>query len=256
MGRINKMELKSFLDEKAELYENLDFIIDDPIQVPHLFSKKEDIEIAGFLSAVIAWGQRKTIISNAKKMMALMDNAPHDFLLNHSDNDLKAMEKFVHRTFNSDDLLYFIYRLSRMYKEEGGLETVFTDHFMSTGSILSAISAFKQSFFQLEHLSRSEKHLSDPEKGSSAKRINMFLRWMVRSNKKEVDFGLWQHISPSDLYMPLDIHTGNVARRLALISRKQNDKKALEELMVILREMDPKDPVKYDFALFGMGINE
>jgi uncharacterized protein (TIGR02757 family) len=256
MGEINKMELKSFLDDKAELYENLDFIIDDPIQVPHLFSKKEDIEIAGFLSAVIAWGQRKTIISNAKKMMRLMDNSPHDFLLNHSVKDLKAMEKFVHRTFNSDDLLYFIYRLSRMYKEEGGLEAVFTDHFMSTGSILSSISTFKQSFFQLEHLSRSEKHLSDPEKGSSAKRINMFLRWMVRSNKKEVDFGLWQHISPSDLYMPLDIHTGNVARRLALISRKQNDKKALEELMVILREMDPKDPVKYDFALFGMGINE
>jgi len=252
----NNIQLKSFLDEKAELYENLEFIENDPIQIPHLFSRKEDIEIAGFLTAIIAWGQRKTIISNAKKLMKLMDDAPFDFLINHQDQDLKAFTRFVHRTFNSDDLLYFIYRLKWMYKEEGGLEGVFGESINSNnGNMLMAISQFKAHFFKLEHLKRSEKHLSDPEKGSSAKRINMFLRWMVRSDKKEVDFGLWTGIAPSSLYIPLDVHTGNVARQFDLISRKQNDRKALEELMINLREMDPIDPVKYDFALFGMGVN-
>lgn len=254
--RMNKIQLKSFLDKKVELYESLEFIENDPIQIPHLFAKKEDIEIAGFLTSIFAWGQRKTIINNAKKLMCWMDNSPHDFLLNHEEVDLKVMEHFVHRTFNSDDLLYFIRRLRYMYKDEGGLESVFATLIkQEKGLILPAISAFKQSFFDQEHLKRSEKHLSDPEKGSSAKRINMFLRWMVRSNAKEVDFGIWTTISPSQLYIPLDVHTGNVARHFGLIKRKQNDRKALEELMIQMRQFDADDPVKYDFALFGMGVN-
>jgi uncharacterized protein (TIGR02757 family) len=253
---MNKKQLKSFLDEKAYLYEDLYFIENDPIQIPHLFSKKEDIEIAGFLTAIIAWGQRKTIISNARKLMSWMDNAPHDFLLNHQEEDLKKFITFVHRTFNADDLLYFIYRLSVMYKHEGGLEKAFTDLYQQENkNLLLSISRFKEGFFRLDHLSRSEKHLSDPEKNSSAKRINMYLRWMVRSSDRGVDFGIWKQIPSSALFIPLDVHSGNVARQLKLISRKQNDRKTLEELMGILRTMDPIDPVKYDFALFGMGVS-
>lgn len=252
-----KIDLKSFLDEKAELYENLYFIENDPIQIPHQFKHKEDIEIAAFFTSIIAWGQRKTIINNARKLMSFMDNAPHDFILHHEEEDLKPFLGFVHRTFNSDDLLYFIHRLKRIYKEEGGLEKVFTDLINDNkGNVLDAISQFKGRFFDEDHLIRTEKHLSDPGKGSSAKRINMFLRWMVRSDKKEVDFALWKGISTSSLYLPLDIHTGNVARHFGLLDRKQNDRKALEELMTILRVMDPMDPVKYDFALFGVGVNE
>ena len=253
---MNKINLKSFLDEKAEYYETLDFIENDPIQIPHLFSKKEDIEIAGFLTSIIAWGQRKTIINNAKKLMLWMDNDPHNFLLHHEDSDLKQFTSFVHRTFNADDLLYFIYRLSKMYKEEGGLEIVYTRLINESGSVQTAISQFKELFFNDEHLQRSEKHLPNPMKGSSAKRMNMYLRWMVRSDKKEVDFGLWKGIPTSALHLPLDIHTGNVSRELGLLSRKQNDSKALEEVMVQLRKFDPVDPVKYDFALFGMGVNK
>jgi uncharacterized protein (TIGR02757 family) len=248
-------EFKLFLDEKAQLYERLDFIADDPIQIPHLFTKKEDIEIAGFLTSIIAWGQRKTIINNASKLMKWMDDRPHEFLLNHQDSDLKVFTRFVHRTFNSDDLLYFIHRLSLMYKKQGGLESAFTNLFKQKGDILLAISSFKEVFFEEDHLSRSEKHLSNPDKGSSAKRINMFLRWMVRSSDRGVDFGIWEGIPASALYMPLDVHTGNVARQFDLIKRKQNDRKALEELMYHLRKMDPIDPVKYDFALFGMGVS-
>jgi uncharacterized protein (TIGR02757 family) len=256
---VNKetIQLKSFLDEKAELYENLYFIENDPIQIPHHFKKKEDIEIAAFFTSIIAWGQRKTIINNARKLMSFMDDAPYDFIQHHEEEDLKVFLGFVHRTFNSDDLLYFIYRLKLIYKEEGGLEKVFTESLrLNNGNVLGAISQFKAGFFNRAHLNRTEKHLSDPNKGSSAKRINMFLRWMVRSDKKEVDFGLWKGISTSSLYLPLDVHTGNVARHFGLLERKQNDRKALEELMSKLREMDPVDPVKYDFALFGMGVNE
>ena len=182
MDFTNKKQLKSFLDDKAQLYERLNFIEDDPIQIPHLFSKKEDIEIAGFLTSIIAWGQRKTIINNARKLMSWMDDSPQDFLLNHQDSDLKVFTKFVHRTFNSDDVLYFIYRLGLMYKKEGGLETAFSNLYKQNGDILNSISGFKEFFFEEEHLRRTEKHLSNPDKGSSAKRINMFMRWMVRSS--------------------------------------------------------------------------
>jgi uncharacterized protein (TIGR02757 family) len=188
--------------------------------------------------------------------MQWMDHSPHDFIVNHQAEDLKKFQTFVHRTFNSDDLLYFIYRLRNIYKQEGGLEKVFTQQFISTNKDMkSAIAGFKSMFFSDEHLSRSQKHLPNPLSGSAAKRFNMFLRWMVRSSNKGVDFGIWKSINPAQLYMPLDVHTGNVARKLGLLNRKQNDWRALEEVMLSLREFDPTDPVKYDFALFGMGVN-
>lgn len=253
---LNNKNLKPFLDEKAEQYEILGFIENDPIQIPHQFTKKEDIEIAGFLTSVIAWGQRKTIIKNATQLMKWMDDSPHEFIIGHQPEDLKKFQKFVHRTFNSDDLLYFIYRLNSIYKQEGGLEKFFSDQFNhSNGDMKSAIAGFKTSFFELEHLPRTQKHLPNPLKNSAAKRFNMFLRWMVRSNNKGVDFGLWKSVTPAQLYLPLDVHTGNVARKLGLLKRNQNDWKALEELMGILQEFDPRDPVKYDFALFGMGVS-
>jgi uncharacterized protein (TIGR02757 family) len=253
---IKSDNLKAFLNEKAQLYEVPGFIENDPIQIPHLFQKKEDIEIAGFLTSIIAWGLRKTIIKNATQLMQWMDYAPHDFIVNHNAKDLKKFQKFVHRTFNSDDLLYFIYRLNNIYKQEGGLEDVFTQQLIeSNGDLNSAIAGFKSMFFSEDHLSRSQKHLPNPLKGSAAKRFNMFLRWMVRSNEKAVDFGIWKTVKPAQLYLPLDVHTGNVARKLGLLTRKQNDWKALEEVMVMLRYLDRTDPVKYDFALFGMGVS-
>jgi uncharacterized protein (TIGR02757 family) len=250
-------DLKNFLDEKVEQYEVIDFIENDPIQIPHLFTKKEDIEIAGFLTSVIAWGQRKTIIKNATQLMHWMDDSPYEFIIGHQSSDLIKFQKFVHRTFNSDDLLYFIYRLSFIYRQEGGLEKVFFNQFnQSDREMKSAIAAFKTTFFNNEHLPRSQKHLPNPLKGSAAKRFNMFLRWMVRSDNKGVDFGFCKSITPAQIYLPLDVHTGNVARKLGLLKRNQNDWKALEELMLILRNFDPDDPVKYDFALFGMGVNK
>ena len=251
----SQTNLKEYLDIKAEYYEVPGFIENDPIQIPHLFTKKEDIEIAGFLTSIIAWGQRKTIIKNATRLMQWMDNSPYEFIIGHQSEDLKKFQKFVHRTFNSDDLLYFIYRLSSIYRKEGGLEKCFCDQFRnSNGDMKSAIAGFKTTFFEMEHMPRTQKHLPNPLKNSAAKRFNMFLRWMVRSDNKKVDFSLWKSITPAQLYLPLDVHTGNVARKLGLLKRKQNDWKALEELMGILKKFDPDDPVKYDFALFGMGV--
>ena len=248
-------ELKSFLDEKAELYNNPNFIESDPIQIPHLFSIKEDIEIAGFLAATIAWGNRTMIIRNAHKMMDLMGNAPYDFILSHSEIDLERLENFVHRTFNGTDFSTFIKGLQNIYENHGGLEAIFTKHQNEAG-LQYGISEFKKVFFTIEHQIRTQKHISDPMNNSAAKRINMFLRWMVRNDKKGVDFGIWTNIPPSLLSCPLDVHSGNVARKLGLLSRKQNDGKALAELDSRLREFDPIDPVKYDFALFGLGVFE
>ena len=252
---MKRVEIKSFLDEKAFKYESPYFINDDPIQIPHKFSKKEDIEISGFLTAVISWGNRKMIIKNAKSLMSLMDYSPYDFILNHNKNDLKILNQFVHRTFNSNDLFFFIKSLYNIYKFKGGLENVFTKN-KKTGNLNQVIHEFKKIFFSIPHQKRTEKHISDPLKGSAAKRINMFLRWMVRSSKKGVDFGLWKNINPGQLSCPLDIHTGRIARSLSLIKRKQNDNLALMELDLILRKFDSKDPVKYDFALFGLSIYE
>lgn len=252
---MNKSELKSFLNEKVGIYNNPSFIESDPIQIPHLFTLKEDIEIAGFLVATIAWGNRKSIINNGNRLVGLMGNSPFDFVMNFSDNQADSLSNFVHRNFNSEDLLYFFRALQNIYKNHGGLENVFTKH-AETGSMQTSIHHFKKVFFELDHLPRTQKHVSDPLKNSAAKRINMFLRWMVRNDNAGVDFGLWKSISPSLLSCPLDVHSGNVARKLNLLDRKQNDAKAVSELDKALRKMDPKDPVKYDFALFGLGVFE
>ena len=252
---MTKSELKEFLDIKVELYNRPDFITSDPIQIPHPFSKKEDIEIAGFLSATIAWGNRKSIINNANKMMTLLEHSPYDFVMHHQESDLEKLESFVHRTFNGIDFISFIKSLQHIYKNHNGLEAVFAKH-AEKQSLQHAIHHFKHTFFEIEHLKRTEKHVSDPLRKSAAKRINMFLRWMVRNDSTGVDFGIWRSLSPSQLSCPLDVHSGNVARKLGLLKRKQNDGKALLELDAALRKLDTKDPVKYDFALFGLGVFE
>ncbi|WP_299103774.1 TIGR02757 family protein [uncultured Tenacibaculum sp.] len=251
---MNNTELKEFLNEKVVQYNSPDFIGSDPIQIPHEFSLKEDIEIAGFLAATIAWGNRKMIINNAKKMMDLMGNAPYDFVLNHSEEDLANFDGFVHRTFNADDFRFFVKSLQNIYKNHKGLEGVL--HPKTEDNYKIAIHNFKKVFFEIPHPTRTLKHVSDPIKGSASKRINMFLRWMVRHNKSGVDFGIWKDHSPAHLHCPLDVHTGNIARKLEILKRKQNDWKAIQELDDVLREFDPKDPVKYDFALFGLGVFE
>ena len=250
---MNKTELSDFLNEKAEYYETLDFIDSDPIQIPHLFSKKEDIEIAGFLASTIAWGQRPTIIKNATFLMENMDMAPHDFIQNFKVEDLSSFEGFKHRTFNFEDLKHFFFSLQNLYQNHGGLENAFSQ---APDNMALNISKFKKLFFAIPHPSRTQKHVSDPLKGSAAKRLNMYLRWMVRSDQKGVDFGIWKKLSPANLYLPLDVHTGNVSKKLGILKRKQSDWKALEEIMDTLKKLDPIDPVKYDFALFGLGVFE
>ncbi|WP_452596445.1 TIGR02757 family protein [Pontimicrobium sp. MEBiC01747] len=252
---MTKAELKDFLDSKVEQYNNLNFIDSDPVQIPYKFNTKEDIEIAGFLSATIAWGNRKSIINNANKMMHLLEQSPYDFVINHTDSDLEKLTTFVHRTFNGTDFITFIKGLQHIYKTYGGLEAIFAKH-AEKDSLQQAIHHFKYYFFEIEHLQRTQKHISDPLKNSAAKRINMFLRWMVRKDNAGVDFGIWNTISPASLSCPLDVHSGNVARKLGLLKRKQNDGKALLELDAALRALDNTDPVKYDFALFGLGVFE
>jgi len=253
--KLNKTELKEFLDSKVIQYNNPKFIESDPIQIPHLFSKKEDIEIAGFLTATIAWGNRKSIINNANRMMQLLNHAPYEFILNHQETDLEALMPFVHRTFNGGDFITFIIGLQHIYKTHGGLETVFAKHAEEV-SLQKSIHHFKTLFFEIAHLQRTQKHISDPLKNSAAKRLNMFLRWMIRQDNAGVDFGIWKSLLPSQLSCPLDVHSGNVARKLGLLTRKQNDGKALAELDRSLRILDMDDPVKYDFALFGLGVFE
>lgn len=251
----NPQIFKEFLDSKVIEYNNPKFIESDPIQVPHQFSKKEDVEIAAFLTATIAWGNRKSIINNAHRMMDLLDQSPYDYVMNHQETDLQKLEGFVHRTFNSIDLITFISGLQHIYKKHDGLERVFKKY-EEEDSLQNSIHFFKKVFFEIEHLPRTQKHISDPLKNSAAKRINMFLRWMVRPSNTGVDFGIWKSLSPSQLSCPLDVHSGNVARKLGLLTRKQNDAKALQELDTSLRSLDPSDPVKYDFALFGLGVFE
>jgi uncharacterized protein (TIGR02757 family) len=253
--KLKKEELKDFLDEKTEKYNRVDFIGFDPISIPHLYSAKEDIEISGFLTATIAWGNRTSILNNANRMMAFMGNSPYDFIMHHNDQDLKRMEGFVHRTFNSTDLIYFIKALKHIYGTKHGLESVFNEY-QTEDSLQPAIHELKCMFFELPHLNRTTRHVADPLNGSAAKKINMFLRWMIRKDNKGVDFGIWKTISPSVLSCPLDVHSGNVARKLGLLTRKQSDSKAVAELDGNLREMDKEDPVKYDFALFGLGVFE
>ncbi len=246
-------EIYQLLEEKYNQFNRKLFIESDPISIPHLFSKKEDIEIAAFLSATIAWGQRVTIIKNAKQLVTLMDMEPYDFILNHTNKDIERFNNFKHRTFNSIDICYFIKSLQNIYTNHQGLETVFA---LNANDMRLNIGNFKQLFFEIEHPQRTTKHISDPLKNSSAKRINMFLRWMVRKDNRGVDFGLWDKINPANLMCPLDVHSGNVARKLGLLQRTQNDWKAVEELTINLRNFDKEDPIKYDFSLFGLGVFE
>jgi uncharacterized protein (TIGR02757 family) len=250
-----KSEIIDLLEQKYLQYNNPQFIESDPISVPHMFVSKQDREISGFFAATLAWGQRITIIRNASLLMKLMDDAPFDFIMNFGENDLKPMKKFVHRTFNFSDLTTFLFALKNIYQVHGGLEKVIALG-LKSGDMGKAIAYFRSVFFEIPHSSRTVKHISNPMAGASAKRLNMYLRWMVRRDNKGVDFGIWKTIDPSRLYCPLDIHSARVARSLGFLLRKQDDWKSVEELTDNLRIMDPIDPVKYDFALFGLGVFE
>ncbi|MFA5972655.1 MAG: TIGR02757 family protein [Lentimicrobiaceae bacterium] len=253
---LNHQQLYELLEEKASFYNNPEFIETDPIRIPHLFTKKEDIEIAGFLTATLAWGQRITIINKSRELMNRMDNVPYTFVINASEKEIGSLSTFVHRTFQGDDCMNFIQALQFIYRQHGGMEAVFNDGYITNQSIKESISHFREVFFSFEHQHRTRKHVPDPVNGSAAKRINMFLRWMVRKDNKGVDFGIWKNIKTSDLLCPLDLHSGNIARKLGLLEHKSNDWQAVEELTANLRTFDPLDPVKYDFALFGTGVNE
>ena len=253
--KLKKEELKEFLDEKVDKYNRPDFIELDPISIPHQYTRKEDIEISGFLAATIAWGNRTMILRNAKRMMDFMDDSPYDFVLNHSENDLERIDCVIHRTFSSTDFIYFIKSLKNIYRSHSGLESIF-NQYQAKDSLQPAIHQFRNLFFELPHNNRIMKHISDPMKGSAAKKLNMYLRWMIRNDDRGVDFGLWKSISPSILSCPIDVHSGNIARKLGLLTRKQNDSKAVTALDKTLRRFDKEDPVKYDFALFGLGAIE
>ena len=272
----DQKSLKEFFDEKVNQYNRISFIKDDPVCIPHLFNKKADIEIAGFFAAVFAWGNRTTIIQKSKELMQLMGNAPHDFCLNHSDKDLQSLIHFKHRTFNTTDLLYFIEFLKYHYTNHKSLEEAFVkgakkiispplrggDDAKAAGKSIGggveiALTNFHNYFFSLEHVpNRTKKHIATPYKGSTCKRLNMYLRWMVRNDKQGVDFGIWKKIQPSELICPIDLHVARVAKRFGLLERKQVDWQAAVELTDYLRTLDPLDPVKYDFALFGLGAIE
>jgi len=248
-------DLKEFLDEKVAEFNRPEFVETDPIQVAKAFSDKEDIEIAGFLTATIAWGNRVAIIKNAQRLMVLLGNQPHDFILHASETELQQLASFVHRTFSGDDLIYFIRSLRNIYKYQGGLQTVFETGFKREASVYSALDYFHNVFFE-KGGERTRKHVPNVKKGASAKRLNMYLRWMCREDKAGVDFALWNGIPRSELMLPLDLHTGNVGRKLGLLQRRSNDWKAVEEITAELRFLDPEDPIKYDFALFGLGVFE
>ena len=265
----NLQNIKYYLDTQVNLYNRQGFIQTDPIQVPHRFTRKEDIEIASFLTATISWGQRKSIIHNANRLMDLMDNSPYEFLMGTpfysngntmgkaiSNSDYNRIANFVHRTFNSDDCLYFFESLRNIYLSYRGLEDVFTTGYKAEGSIYGALKHFRVVFLSISHSVHIRKHISDVTANSSAKRLNMFLRWMIRRDENKVDFGLWNNIPASALMLPLDVHSGNAARALGLLERKQNDWKAVEEITSVLRIFDISDPVKYDYALFGLSAFE
>ncbi len=252
---MNLEELKSFLDEKVTQFNQPAFIETDPIQVPKKFSEKENIEIAGFLTATIAWGNRQAIIKNALRLMSMMDNRPHDFIRHSSEPEMLKLSQFVHRTFNGNDSIYFIRSLKNLYENHGGLQQVFTDGYQQENTVKSSLEYFYNLFFEPEG-ARTRKHVSNVARGASGKRLNMFLRWMIRKDAAGVDFGLWNRIPASALMLPLDVHTGNVARKLEILKRKSNDWKAVEEVTETLRTFDATDPVKYDFALFGLGAFE
>lgn len=252
---MNRAELKSFLDEQVAIYNQPAFIQNDPISIPHRFTKKQDIEIAGFFSAMLAWGQRITIINKCHELLAMMDHEPHAFIVSHSPSDLKVFKRFKHRTFNSTDCRYFIRFLSDHYKRFESLEAAF-DIDRQASDVGDALIHFHHRFFSLKNFpERTRKHVATPERKSACKRINMYLRWMVRKDGAGVDFGIWDSIKPAQLICPCDLHVERVARQLKLIKRKQMDWLTAQELTQALRSFDAEDPVKYDFALFGLGLD-
>ncbi len=263
MDTDNEDALKEFLDRKATYFEQPSFIDLDPISIPHRYDKQQDIEIAGFFAAILAWGNRKSIIASSNRLLSAMDNAPYDFIMNFSEPDLAAFRGFAHRTFQAADLFHFLDFLQYHYRTRGALslETAFTGSLQSGElTIEKALTGFHRYFFDEtifgNYLPRTRKHIATPERNSACKRLNMFLRWMVRSSERGVDFGLWKSIPANLLICPLDLHSARVARRLGLLTRPSNDWKAALELTSRLREFDPEDPVKYDYALFGMGVSE
>jgi uncharacterized protein (TIGR02757 family) len=249
-------QIKRLLDNRVSEYNRLDFIDSDPVQIPHRFTRKEDIEIAGFLTATLSWGQRKSIIKNANNLMDLMDNSPYDFLLEADKTEWERVSRFVHRTFNGSDCLFFLESLKNIYLYHSGMENVFTTGYNYEEGIFGALKYFREVFLSIPHAGRVSKHISNVKANSAAKRLNMFLRWMVRKDDNDVDFGIWKNIPASALMLPLDVHSGNVSRSLGLLQRKQNDWKAVEEITAVLRTFDAGDPVKYDYALFGIGVFE
>ena len=259
LSSLQYSDLKDFLDFKSDQYNSPTFIDNDPIVIPHQFTRKQDIEIMGFWSAMLAWGQRKTIINKCNELIRLMDGAPYDFVINHEDTDLKRFLGFKHRTFNDTDTLYFLEFFRQHYRKDDTLETAFVPASVSDPelSVEGALNYFRAYFFSLpDYPRRTIKHVSSPAQKSGCKRLNMFLRWMVRSDNKGVDFGIWNSLKPADLVCPMDVHVDRVARKLGLTSRTQVNWQTAVELTERLREFDPVDPVKYDFALFGLGIEE
>jgi uncharacterized protein (TIGR02757 family) len=253
---IPALEVKEFLEEKYLQYNNPSFIETDPVSIPHRFTDRRDREISGFLTAAIAWGRRDLILRSSRLMMELLNNTPYDYICSASDDEISTLLRFVHRTYNGTDFVYFIHGLRYIYSHYGSMEEVILEGMKDSRSIKDGLSHFRTKFFTLPHATRNEKHFAEVMRGASGKRLNMFLRWMVRKDNRGVDFGIWDKIDPAMLYIPLDLHSGNTARRLGLLTRKMNDWKAVEELTTVLREFDPSDPVKYDFALFGIGVNE
>lgn len=252
------MTLGQWLDNKVGTYNHPSFIVSDPVSVPHQFSFMQDIEIAGLFAAILAWGQRPTIIKKSNELLSLMDGAPHQFVTQHHEKDRKRFLSFKHRTFQPDDIIYLLEVLQRYYRSHQSLEDAFAMKISPDDKdVFNGLANFHDILF--DHpwvMERTRKHISTPVRKSACKRINMYLRWMVRQDEKGVDFGLWKKISPSQLIIPLDLHVGNVARKLGLLERKINDWQAAKELTDRLREFDRLDPVKYDFALFGVGIND
>lgn len=247
-------ELKNLLDDKYRLFNNPDFINTDPIQFPHRFSREEDIAIAGFLSASIAWGNRTMINRNCERIMNILNNSPFDFILNLDESKIDLLPHFVHRTFNSEDFKFFLLSLKNIYLNHGGLKNVFESYYLKNHSIIEALSGFRQIFFEITPPDKTFRQVSDVTRNSACKRLNMFLMWMVRNNDAGVHFGLWNKIETKDLLLPLDVHTSTVGRELGLLTRSYNDLKAVKEITSNLAIFDPDDPVKYDFALFGIGV--
>ena len=252
---LSREELRDLLEHLHDQYNRPEFIENDPISVPHSFTSRENREVAGLLASTIAWGNRKAIVKSAHRMMQYMDNAPADFVRNASEGELARLGSYVHRTFNGEDFKDFVRGVRGMFERFGGIGEFVESRYEATGSMAQVLSDFRREFFACDHNSHCEKHLSSIDKGAACKRLNMYFRWFVRRDERGVDFGEWRKVPMSALYLPLDVHTGNMGRALGLLSRRQSDWKATVEITESLREFDAEDPVRFDFSLFGAGID-